>query len=88
MNVIFENSSYFDVGFTQDSSFEVDLGYVRPAEEYTGDYEVTPKAHNRTVLPTEGKIMMGDVTVLKVPYYETSNIHDGLTVFIAEDLNG
>lgn len=58
------------------------------AETYPGPYEVTPKAWNEQVLATEGKLMTDDVTVFKVPYYETSNIHDGLTVFIAEDING
>lgn len=57
-------------------------------ELYGGPYEVTPKAWEEQVLATEGKLMTDDVTVFKVPYYETSNIHDGLTVFIAEDING
>ena len=55
---------------------------------YGGPYEVTPKAGEAQVLETEGKLMADDVTVFKVPYYETSNIFDGLTVFIAEDING
>lgn len=57
-------------------------------ELYGGPYEVTPKAWDAQVLETEGKLMSNDVTVFKVPYYETSNIYDGLTVFIAEDSNG
>lgn len=57
-------------------------------ELYGGPYEVTPKAWEEQVLQTDGKLMADDVTVLKVPYYETSNIHDGLTVFIAEESNG
>ena len=57
-------------------------------ELYGGPYEVTPKAWEEQVLETEGKLMADDVTVFKVPYYETSNIFDGLTVFIAEDTNG
>lgn len=58
------------------------------AETYAGPYEVTPKAWDEQVLLTDGKLMTDDVTVFKVPYYETSNIYDGLTVFIAEDTNG
>lgn len=58
------------------------------AEAYDGPYEVTPKAWNDQILATDGKMMTDDVTVFKVPYYETSNIFDGLTVFIAEDNNG
>ena len=55
---------------------------------YMGPYEVTPKAHSEQTLATKNKLMTDDVTVFKVPYYETSNVFDGLTVFIAEDSNG
>lgn len=58
------------------------------APEYEGLYEVTPKAHSEQTLDTKGKLMTDDVTVFKIPYYETSNLFDGLTVFIAEDTNG
>lgn len=57
-------------------------------ELYDGPYEVTPKAWEAQTLATKDKLMADDVTVFKVPYYETSNIFDGLTVFIAEDTNG
>ncbi len=49
---------------------------------YDGNYVVTPLAHAEQVLPTNNKRMTDDVTVLRVPYYETSNEH-GLTVYIA-----
>ena len=58
------------------------------AVAYGGAYEVTPKAYEEQILPTTGKLMLDDVTVFRVPYYETSNLYDGLTVFIAEDSNG
>ncbi len=57
-------------------------------EYYTGAYTVVPKAHEAITLPTHGLMMSDDVTVTKVPYYETSNIFDGLTVYIAEETNG
>lgn len=85
MNVVFENGSYFDVGFTQGEEFVVDLGHVKQAEEYTGEYIITPKALDETILQTNGKIMGDDVTVLKVPYYETSN-ESGETVYIAAEV--
>ena len=56
-------------------------------ELYGGPYEVTPRLYAQ-VLATNGKLMTDDVTVFKIPYYETSNVFDGLTVFIAEDING
>lgn len=52
---------------------------------YTGDYVVTPKAHAQTVLPTKRKVMSDDVTVLEIPYWETSN-PNGKTVYIAEEV--
>ena len=55
---------------------------------YTGAYTVVPKAHEAITLPTHGLMMSDDVAVQKVPYYETSNIFDGLTVYIAEETNG
>lgn len=70
--------------------FRVDglVQVISGGDVYEGPYEVTPKAHNEVVLDTMGKVMEGDVTVLKVPYYETSNLFDGKTVYIAEDTNG
>lgn len=52
---------------------------------YTGDYIVTPKAHSETILATSGKAMANNVTVLKIPYYETSNL-SGNTVYIANEV--
>lgn len=53
-------------------------------EPYTGPYVVTPKPHDEVVLETNGKRMTGDVTVLEIPYWETSNT-SGLTVYIGGD---
>lgn len=53
---------------------------------YGGPYEVTPKAWDAQILETEGKLMSDDVTVFKVPYYETSNLFDGKTAYIAEEI--
>lgn len=53
---------------------------------YAGPYDVTPKANEAQTLSTAGKQMTEDVTVAKVPYYETSNT-SGTTVYIAEETN-
>ena len=50
-------------------------------EYYQGAYEVTPRPFASTVLQTQNKVMTDNVTVLEIPYYETSNIH-GKTVII------
>lgn len=76
-------TDYEDVGMSIGAEYSMTGG-----DPYEGAYEVTPKAWTEQTLPTKNKIMADDVTVFKIPYYETSNIHDGLTVFIAEDING
>lgn len=48
---------------------------------YDGEYIITPDTENDIILPTNDKLMKNDVTVEKIPYYETSNI-SGVTVFI------
>jgi hypothetical protein len=50
-------------------------------ESYSGPYEVTP-ASNEQSLRTADKQMRRDVTIHKVPYYETSNEGGGVTVSI------
>lgn len=55
-------------------------------ELYGGPYEVTPKAWEEQILETDGKLMSDDVTVFRVPYYETSNLFDGKTAYIAEEI--
>ena len=52
---------------------------------YEGDYIVIPKADAATVLPTKDKPMQDDVTVQKIPYYETAN-PTGDTVYIASEV--
>lgn len=59
---------------------------VVSAHEYEGPYEITPKAWLDQTLETEGLLMTDDVTVFKVPYYETSNLFDGKTAYIAEEV--
>jgi len=51
---------------------------------YDGSYLVTPLAKDEVVLKTYGKVMRDDVTVKKVPYFETSNESGGYTVYIGE----
>jgi hypothetical protein len=53
------------------------------APVYYGEYEVTPLAFEQTVLNTSNKLMKKNVTVKEIPYYETSNLGGGVTVYIA-----
>lgn len=59
--------------------------YDSSTELYTGEYNVVPKAAEEQRLPCAGKRMEKDVTVQRVPYYETSN-DTGITVYIASEV--
>ena len=51
-------------------------------ETYSGDYTITPKVWSQS-FETKNKRMEDDLTVLAIPYYETSN-PTGKTVYIGE----
>lgn len=53
----------------------------RAVDIYDGEYIVTPKPFIEQTLKTKDKLMINDVTVLEIPYYETSNI-SGITIYI------
>ena len=53
-------------------------------EYYTGSYQAVSSPREDQILPTAEKIMSNDVTVLKIPYYETINLSGGYTVTISE----
>lgn len=50
-------------------------------EEYDGDYIVTPSGEIQ-ILETNQKKLLDDVTVLAIPYSETSNLAGGMTANI------
>jgi hypothetical protein len=58
-------------------------------DKYEGPYSVTPKADAVQTLYTRAKTMEDDVTVLAIPYYQTSNTY-GDTIYIGSEveLNG
>ena len=74
----FEQNPVYE--FTVDQAIEVVGG-----EHYQGEYIITPSPSDAIVLETEGKVMDDDVTVIKIPYYETSNV-TGKTVYIASEV--
>lgn len=51
-------------------------------DEYEGEYIVTPQPWDEIVLETGNKILRDNVTVEVIPYYETSNLSGGSTVYI------
>lgn len=52
---------------------------------YEGEYVVTPKVDQQK-LDTKGAVMNDDVTILAIPYFETSNNSGGNTVYIAKEI--
>lgn len=57
------------------------IGKSESAAPYTGDYIITPMPYESQTMDTRNKLMRDDVTVLAIPYFETSNT-SGITIYI------
>ena len=55
------------------------------AEIYDGEYTVHSEAHEVQTLPTANKQLTKNIIVEKIPYYETSNLSDGITIYIGSE---
>ena len=78
----------FDVKGSGSTSFRLDNVKVivgGGGEAYTGEYTVTPKVYEQTVLPTKAKTMRDDVTVKKIPQYAVSNESGGVTLILGNE---
>lgn len=81
INVHFaENGGQFNANFGE---FQYITEYVG-GEPYEGEYQVTPKVSEQ-ILPTKQRVMLDNLTVLSIPYFETSNNSGGNTVYIAKE---
>lgn len=56
-------------------------------ERYDGGFEIVPNTHSDIVLATKQKLVTDDITVFKIPTYETSNTF-GTTFIIGELMYG
>lgn len=54
---------------------------IYPSGSYEGPYSIKPLPDEAQVLNTKNKTMTDDLTVLEIPYWETSNTY-GKTVII------
>ena len=72
-------------------SFNADMGSVYHVtqhiggELYRGEYSVTPRVGSQTI-QTKGKVMLKDVTINPIPFFNVSNTSGGDTVYIAKEM--
>lgn len=71
-------------GLTIEGDIKIATGGGGGYPTYTGEYIITPYAFRQSVLDTDNKVLTDDVTVLEIPYVETSNEY-GTTVAIATE---
>lgn len=73
---------------TQDINIKQDVVVVPVYKDvtlYEGDYEVTPKVVGQT-LPTAEKLLLDDVAIKAIPFYNVGNNSGGSTVYIGNEV--
>lgn len=86
-NVAFESTNNnFRTEFTNNAvNFDMSFDKVVKVyadDVYRGEYEITPKLYEDTVLFTSNLIMLNDMTIHEIPVTKTSNPYGGQTVLI------
>ena len=66
------------------SEFQKVTEYIG-GEEYKGEYVVTPKVTEQS-LPTKEKVLIEDITIKEIPFYNVSNASGGNTVYIGDKI--
>lgn len=87
-----ESSQRLDLDFLEcDQSFDADFGQIQHVTEYvggepySGDYIITPQV-NGQVMSTKNKVMIDDVTISAIPFFNVENTSGGSTVYIAKEV--
>jgi len=62
------------------------ISIMKEYDVYNGAYQVVPRAFDAQTLQTAEKLLKEDITVTDVPYWETSNESDGVSAYIAKEL--
>ncbi len=78
----------YDGELISSGSFQGELGAFMafdPRKTYDGKTVVVPRAACDVVLPTKDTYVPEDITVRKVPSFETENASGGKTVYIASE---
>lgn len=85
-------SRNFAVQFKELSkTIAVNFGEVQPiteyigGEKYEGEYIVTPKVESQAI-PTKSKVMLEDVTIKSIPFFNVGNTSGGSTVYIGNEV--
>lgn len=84
MEVVFRQSEENRTFGTNLGEIQIVTKYVG-GEPYEGDYSVTPKVDAQT-MATKGKVMMDDVLIRSIPFFNVSNTSGGNTVYIGNEV--
>lgn len=88
--VSFEVEEYYDldiIDFLEEETFSSEFNIIEATGSncnhnlYSGSYEITPSVKKQT-LSTKNKLLSKDITVFEIPYYEVSNVANGVTIII------
>lgn len=84
MEVVFRQSEENRTFGTNLGEIQIVTKYVG-GEPYEGDYSVTLKVDAQT-MATKGKVMMDDVLIRSIPFFNVSNTSGGNTVYIGNEV--
>lgn len=80
----------FNTGSLSVSEFDAESAIGTAFHEtwpvYSGTTTVVPKMDEEQTLSTAGKVVVDDITVTKVPFYEVTNQTGGTTCYIAMEI--
>ena len=87
-----ENARIFAVKVAESAqNFTAKLGQIQTVteyiggEKYEGEYVVTPKVEAQS-MATKGKVMVNDITIKSIPFFNVSNTVGGSTVYIGSEV--
>ena len=76
-----ENAKDFAANFLEGHIITKYVG----GKPYEGDYVVTPKVEEQ-IMPTKDKVLLEDVTIKSIPYFNVGNNSGGSTVYIGSEV--
>lgn len=64
----------------------INASSINDFENYNGEYTIVPASNDEQVLDTQNKVLRENIVVEKVPFYETSNLSNGVTAYIGKEV--